>query len=245
MQPRLTAAQLPVGHTEGEVHGFLVLRSLEGEIIAAGDLTQIARGNRVTIHSTFHFKDGSIQDETTVFSQRGVFRLINDHVVQKGPSFKRPMDVLIDCSSGQVAVRYSDDDGNEKVVSERMKLPPDLANGIVITVMKNIRADAPRTTASMVVATPKPRIVKLVIEREGEESFLIAGAGRKATRYVVKVELGGAAGLVAPLVGKEPPDTRVWIMGGEAPALVKSEGVLFEGGPVWRIELASPTWPEK
>jgi hypothetical protein len=25
---------------------------------------------------------------------------------------------------------------------------------------------------------------------------------------------------------------------------VKSEGSLFEGGPIWRIELASPVWPK-
>src|SRR5438552_19184240 len=75
-----------------------------------------------------------------------------------------------------------------------------------------------------------------------EEPFSIGGSSRQATHYVVKVEIGGAAGLVAPLLGKQPPDTHVWILGGEAPAFVKSEGSLFFGGPVWRIELASPVW---
>jgi len=51
-------------------------------------------------------------------------------------------------------------------------------------------------------------------------------------------------GLVAPLVGKQPADTHVWILGGEAPAFVKSEGPLYVGGPIWRIELASPIWPK-
>lgn len=40
-----------------------------------------------------------------------------------------------------------------------------------------------------------------------------------------------------------PPDSHVWILGGEAPAFVKSEQPLYFGGPVWRIELASPSWP--
>jgi len=31
---------------------------------------------------------------------------------------------------------------------------------------------------------------------------------------------------------------------GEAPAFVKSEQQLFMGGPVWRIELVSPVWPD-
>jgi len=49
--------------------------------------------------------------------------------------------------------------------------------------------------------------------------------------------------LIAPLVGKQPPDSHVWILGGDAPAFVKAEQALYIGGPVWRIELASPSWP--
>jgi len=53
----------------------------------------------------------------------------------------------------------------------------------------------------------------------------------------------GVAGVVAPIVRKQPPDIHVWILGGEAPAFVKSEGPLYLGGPIWRIELVSPVWP--
>jgi hypothetical protein len=85
--------------------------------------------------------------------------------------------------------------------------------------------------------------VKLTIAPQGEDPFSIGGSRRRATHYVVKVEIGGVAGLMAPLMGKQPPDTHVWILGGEAPAIVKSEGPLYVGGPIWRIELASPVWP--
>ena len=77
----------------------------------------------------------------------------------------------------------------------------------------------------------------------GAEPFNTGGASHKATHYVVKIEIGGLAGLVAPLVGKQPPDSSVWVLGGDAPAFVKSEGPLHLGGPIWRIELVSPTWP--
>lgn len=60
----------------------------------------------------------------------------------------------------------------------------------------------------------------------------------------MKIEIGGLAGVVAPLVGKQPEDTHVWIMGGDAPAFVRSEGQLYQGGPVWRIDLLCPTWPK-
>jgi hypothetical protein len=85
--------------------------------------------------------------------------------------------------------------------------------------------------------------VRLAITPQGEDPFSIGGSTRKATHYVVKVEIGVAAGLVTTLLGKQPPDTHVWILGGEAPAFVKSEGPLYLGGPIWRIELASPMWP--
>lgn len=239
------AAQVSVVHSEGEIHGFLVLRNLDGDAIAAGDLAQFTRGVRVTAHVVFRFRDGSVNEETTVFSQRGTFRLISDHLVQKGPAFKRPIDLSINGSTGQVTVHYTDDDGKEKVVTEHLKLPPDTSNGFLFSVLKSTKPDVPKTTVSMVVATPKPRIVKLVIVPEDEDLFSIVGFSHKATRYVVKVEIGGAAGVVAPLVGKQPPDTHVWVVEGEAPVVIKSEGPLFEGGPVWRTELASPVWPEK
>jgi hypothetical protein len=246
LYPRVALyAQAPVKYKEGALHGFLKLRAPNGDTIADGDLTQVVRGDRVTAHLVFHFKDGSAQEEASVFSQRGTFRLLSHQLVQKGPAFKIPMDVAIECSTGQVTVHYADDSGNQKVITERLKLPPDLANGIVPTILKNIPAATPKTTLSMLVATPKPRVVKLMISPENEDPFTIAGSGRKAVRFEVKVDIGGAAGLVAPIVGKQPPDTHIWILEGEVPAFVKSEGPMFEGGALWRIELTSPDWPQK
>src|SRR5262252_10525965 len=100
-----------VRHTEGLVHGFLSLRTLEGERLADGDLLQTTRGARVTSRLIFHFKDGSLHDETAVFWQRQQFRLISDHLVQKGPSFPQPIDMTIDADKGHVTVRYTDDHG--------------------------------------------------------------------------------------------------------------------------------------
>src|SRR5262249_17408142 len=151
-------------------------------------------------------------------------RLLSYHLLQKGPAFPHPVDVSIDGSTGQVRVHYTDGDTKEKVATDRLGLPPDLANGLVLTLLKNVRPDAPQTTLSMVAATPKPRLVKLTIASGGEDPFSIGGSRRTARHYVVKVEIGGLAGLMAPLLGKQPPDTHIWILGGEAPTFVKSEG---------------------
>jgi hypothetical protein len=237
-------AQVTVSHTQGAIHGFLMVRTTDGEAIGDGDLTQVAHGNRVTTHMVLRFKDGSLQDETTVYSQRSRFLMLSDHVIQKGPSFKHPIDMTVDRSSGQVTVNYADDDGKPQTATERMKLMPDLANGMVPLILTNVEPSLPKIEASMVVATPKPRLVKLVITPEGEDTFLVGASSRKATRYDVKIVLGGVTGVVAPIVGKQPPDTHVWIFRGDAPVFVKSEGAMYEGGPVWRIELGSPAWPQ-
>lgn len=219
-----------------------MLSSLDGSALAEGDLLQVAQGDRVTTHLIFHFKDDSLHDETAVYSQRRTFRLLSDHLIQKGPSFPHPLDATIDASTGRVVVHYTDDDGNNKDLTEEMKLPADLANGIILTLMKNIESSHPPAALSMVVTSPKPRLIKLRVSSQGEESFATGGAHREAVHYVVKLEIGGVAGLVAPLLGKQPPDIHVWILGGEAPAFVRSEGPLYPGGPVWRIELTCPSW---
>ena len=240
----VAAEPVRVRFTEGLVHGFLALRTTDGKTVADGDLIQSARGGRVTSRLTFHFRDGSIRDETAVFTQSGSFRLVSDHLVQKGPAFEQPLDMSIDRASGRVVVKYLNDHGEQKVEDERMKLPDDLANGMILTLLKNVAPGAAPPTLSMVAATPKPRLVKLKITDAGTEPFNTGGASHKATHYVVKIEIGGLAGLVAPLVGKQPPDSSVWVLGGDAPAFVKSEGPLHLGGPIWRIELVSPTWPQ-
>jgi hypothetical protein len=236
------AEPISVRHVEGTLHGFLVLRNQEGHILAEGDWLQNVNGDRVTARLLFHFKDGSVDDETTVFSESGNFRMIADRHIQKGPSFPHPMDMSIDAAKGEVTVRSTDKGGKEEVKTEHLDLPPDLVNGMVLLVIRNIRPDAPETTVSMLVATPEPRLVKLVISPRGDDPFSLGGFPRKASRFEIKIELGGIAGLIAPLVGKQPPNVQVWIVGGEAPTFLKEEGPLFMDGPIWTIELASPVW---
>src|SRR5712675_3703172 len=145
LQPGASAEPIPVRHIEGTVHGFLALRSKEGQVLAVGDLFQVVRGDRVTSRLLFRFKDGSVDDETAVFSQRGHFQLITDHHVQKGPSFPQPMDTSIDVPSGQIIVRSTGKDGKEEVKSEHMDLPPDLANGLILVIAKNIQPETAET----------------------------------------------------------------------------------------------------
>jgi hypothetical protein len=236
----LNAEQIPVRQKEGVVHGFLVLRTLQDQKIADGELTQITEGDRVTSHLIFHFKDGSLYDDKTIFRQDGSFRLVSDHLVEQGPSFKNSSDTVIDASSGEITEHYKDH-GKDKVLKQHLNLPPDVCNGMLFTLVKDIQPSAPETTLTMVATTPKPRLVKLLIAPAGKETVGTGQIKDKANLYVMKIKIGGFAGLVAPILGKQPADTKFWVLDGSAPAFVKSEGPLYDGGPVWRTELAVPT----
>jgi len=242
--PDSLADPTPVHHVQGTFHGFLELRAEDGRVVASGDSFQVVHADRVTTQTVFRFKDGSTDDETTIFSQRGAFKLISDHRIQKGPFFPHPMDVMIDARNGQVTVRSAGKDGKEEVKTDHVDLPPDLANGMIPLVVENMRSDAPETTVSMLAVTPKPRVVKLVFTKRGEEDFSLGGFPRKAIHYEIKIELGGVAGVVAPMIGKAPPNIQIWTVGGQAPTFVREQGPLYPDGPMMTIQLASPVWPE-
>jgi hypothetical protein len=144
--------------------------------------------------------------------------------------------MTLDTQTGRASVRHKEGNEAEEVEEETLAFPSDLANGIMVPVLKNLSSKTVPATASWVAATPKPRQVKLAISIAGSVPSPAGGRSSSAIHYVVKAEIGGLSGVLAPLVGKQPPDTHVWILEGAAPAFVKSEGPLFVGGPAWRIE---------
>ncbi len=243
LQSRASAEPIPVRYPEGTLHGFLELRSEDGRLLAVGDLVQNVSGDRVTARLIFHFKDGSVDDETTVFTQHRSFRLITDHHIQKGPFFPQPLDLAIDTRSREVTVRTTGKDGKDEVKTEHLDMPPDLVNGMVSLIIKNLRPDAGDTRVSMLVTTPKPRMVKLAISPRGEEPFTLVDSSRKPLHFEIKIELGGVAGMVAPIIGKQPPNIQIWILGGQAPLFIREEGQIYQDSPILTIQLFSPVWP--
>ncbi len=153
------------------------------------------------------------------------------------------MDMSVDTRTGQVTIRSTGKNGKEEATTEHLALPPDLANGMVPLAAKNMLPNAAAATVSLVVATPKPRIVKLTLSKVGEDTFSVAGSSKKAIHYEIKIELGGVVGAVAPLVGKAPPNIQLWIFGGQAPTFLREQGPTYAEGPVQTIQLTGPVWP--
>lgn len=230
------AETIRVRYPQGSTHGFLALRTLDGKIIATGESTQTVRCDQVTAKLIFHFRDGSIDDDETIFSQKGVFRLVSDHHIQHGPSFPKPIDLLINALDNQLIWR--DEDGTS--TQTHMDLPDDLSNGLPPNLLVNISPSTIETKVSYIVAGKKPRLIHVSIKPTGTASFRVGTLRRKATDFTLHVELGGLTGVVAPVIGKQPPDFHIWLQDGKPPAFIREEGALYEGGPVCRMEQLSP-----
>jgi hypothetical protein len=233
------ADAVPVHHVEGTSLGFLVLRTLDSQTLAYGYSKQVIKEGVVVDDLLFEFKDGSRYEEITKFTQDGHFRLLSDQVDQKGPAFKQDSQSWLDATTGKITVRTMDK-GKEKVTTKHLDLPADVANGLIFTLVKNVDPAASETIVSMVSASTSPRLVKLEIRPGQEKTVKVGRLTFRAQHYIIKTKIEGVAGIVAPLVGKQPPDIHIWIVKSEAPTFVEFEGILSQDSPVWRIELAAP-----
>ncbi len=238
----LVAAPIPVRFVEGAVHGFLVLRTVDDVLIASGDLLQVNRGGQVESRMVFRFKDGSVFDESVVFSQDRVFTMQSYHLVQRGPVFSEDTEIRLERATGKYSVKTkAHKDGREKTLDGTLKLPSDVYNGMVLTVAKSLPKDT-RETVHIVAFTPKPMIIELRLAAVGEQQVLIGELPKTAIHYVFKPQLGSWLKFFAKLTGRTPPDNHAWIVTEEVPAFVKFEGPLYMTGPIWRIELTIPRW---
>jgi len=241
-QRPLAAAPVPVRFVEGSLHGFLVLSTPKQVLLASGDLLQVARDGEIKSRLVFRFKDGSVFDETVVFTQRNVFTMQSYHLVQRGPVFPEDTEISLERTSGKYRVKtWARKDGREKVRDGTLEMPPDVSNGMVLTLVKNLSAGAGETV-HMVAFTPAPKLIKLQMTPADSQKIVVGGSDKTATHYVLKPILGIWLKLFASLLGRTPPDNHAWIVTADVPAFVKFEGPLYMNGPVWRIELTSPLW---
>jgi hypothetical protein len=237
------AEPMPVHRTQGLIHGFLNIRSATGAILGYGEVSQFATGDRVTSRTTLHFRDGSLDDETAIFTQSGVFRFVSDHHIQRGPFFKNAIDALVE-SSGNVTIRTTGKDGKVKEETSHIDLPPDISNGLVGPVLESLPRDAPAFTLGLVLPTAKGRLIRLNIVPDGTASFTaIPGARRTANLFRIKLVLGGLAGAIAPMIGKQPADSIIWVLEGDAPVIVREDTRLAEDTPIVSLELAGASFP--
>ncbi|HZL28814.1 MAG TPA: hypothetical protein VFC39_19970 [Acidobacteriaceae bacterium] len=231
------AEQIAVKHIQVPKHGSMVARSEAGKIIARFEFLQSVQGDEVTMHLTYHFVDGSIDDETTTYTQQGTFRLVRNHHIQTGPFFAKQVDFTVDANTGIATSRTVDKNGKIHVASQHMALPDDLANGFFGTLLLNVPRNTAPFRVGMVVPVVGARLIGLLISPAGEQPFVMAGQNLKATVFRIHPEIGGIVGVIAQLIGLQPKDVMVWVLEGEKPAVVRIVGQLGGYGPVVSSEL--------
>lgn len=231
----LWSSPIPVIQRQGTLHGFLLLVDDKGNEIAAGDQINTLKGDLIESRLLFRFNDGSIDDETAIYKQGSVFELIRDHHIQKGPSFPTPADITIDVPSGQVT--WIDD---SKRKTQHMTLPNDLVNGLIGLTVQNFPAKSSEMQASYLAISSKPRVVNILIKPDGSDHAQLGKSNRKLDRYNLHFDLGGVVGFIASVIGKQPPDLKLWVTDGPTPVFVKLHGPLYLGGPYWTMQLAAP-----
>jgi hypothetical protein len=231
------AAPVAVRYAEGVTHGLLLVRSPKGEVVAHGDLLQVARRNGVESRLLFHFNDGSEHEETVLFSQERAFSMLSYRLVQRGPSFPEPLEASLDGKTGRYTVR-SAKSAREDVSTGRIELPSDVSNGMIPMLLKNLAPGASETV-HLVIFTPAPRLIQLQIVPAGEERVQAGGLARRATRYVLKPKLGAALRFLATVFRKTPADSSCVILTEDVPAFVRYDGALYPAGPVLRTELVN------
>lgn len=241
----LAAAPVSVRFAEGAAHGFLQLRTVDGTLIASGDLLQVVRSGHVEKRVVFRFKDGSVFEESAVFTQQQVYTMQSYHLVQRGPVFNDDTEISLERATGKYRVKTkSHKDGREEVLEGSLDLPADVYNGLILTVVKDLPKGASETV-HFVAFTPAPRLIQLELVPAGEHPVLVGELEKTAVHYSLKPRLGTWLTFFATVLRRVPPDDDVWIVKDEVPAFVRFEGPLYMGGPVWRIELASPRWPDQ
>jgi len=231
------AEPISVKHLQRPMHRLMVARSEAGKIIANGEFSQVVQGDEVTMRLTYHFLDGSIDDETTTYRQQGTFRLVRNHHIQKGPFFVKPVDFTVEAATGIASSRTEDKDGKIHVESHHIDLPDDLANGFVGTLLLNLPQGAAPFRVGILAPVAGGRLIQLLISSEGEKPFHTAGQTLKAAVFRIHPELGGIVGVIARLIGLQPKDVMVWVLEGEEPAVMRIVGQLGGYGPLVSSDL--------
>jgi hypothetical protein len=237
-----SAEPILVKHIQRPMHRFMMARCEDGKTIASGEFTQAVQGNEVSMRLTYHFVDGSLDDEMATYRQQGTFRLVRNHHIQQGPFFTKPIDFTVEATTGIVTSRTIDKNGKIHVESKHMGLPDDLANGFVGTLLLNVPHNTAPFRVGMLAPVGGGRLIPLLISPESEQTVQLAGQSFKATVFRIHPELGGFVRVIARLLGLQPKDVSVWVIEGEEPAVAVVVGQLGGYGPVVSSDLVGTTF---
>lgn len=217
---------------ESPLRGSPLVRTPSGQHLADGDFVQTVDDDVVDSRLTLRFADGSLHDEQSVFAQRGALRLLRHRLLQTGPSFPLNLRASLERDGERYDVRYRGaDESRWRRISGRVALPPDVYNGMVPTLVRQL----PSTAGGhfhVIAFTPQPRLVQVRVTAVRDDEVVARGRLTSATRFQLKPEVGGLTSLFAA----DLPPVLCWVTRDETPRFAGFEGPLYYRGPIWRIE---------
>ena len=100
-------------------------------------------------------------------------------------------------------------------------------------------------TVSILIFTPKPKVVPLHLTFVSDQALRIGGRSIKVKQYAFEPELGIFQTILGKVFGKLPLYFRYdcWILDDDVPGFVRFDGRLQVKAPVMRIEMTSPRLP--
>src|SRR5205814_9279855 len=137
------------------------------------------------------------------------------HLVQRGSAFAEDIEISLERATGKYRVKTrARQDEREQVLEDTLELPPDVYNGLVLTVAKNLPKGASETI-HYVAFTPTPRLIQLELAPAGERTLVTGEPAKTATHYVPSPSPCNWLNLIATLSGPGPPDSNARILNDE------------------------------
>jgi hypothetical protein len=178
--PLASAAPVAVRVPESAVQSYLVLRDEARKAMPLGEYKQRPKAGAIEVQLSFKFKDGSCirkrpSSRSVGCSSSRVTSCISADRHFPPRSMRRWTRVTADTSSGTASP------GRTTMPTRGSSSWPDTYPSVMqITIVKHMARDASETIYT-VAFTPKPRILKLVIQRPGHERTLATSTPRLRT----------------------------------------------------------------
>lgn len=232
------ALALPQKFPEGTDRTFpIVVDPASGRILATGQHQQNDDGDRLRVETSFNWKDGRRTAETQLFQQGSQLIPVHWHWEERrGDVVLSAFDV--DFTTGNATAQTDDGHGHKKEWHDHFKIHPGttFAGSGFVYALKNV---APGLTKGNMVEleavgfTPRPRTAKVRLSLVGTETLTHGGKPVQANRYLIRPDVPGVARLFVKV-----PDTSVWLLPSNPPALLAAEGpVMLPSDPIVRTEV--------
>jgi hypothetical protein len=162
---------------------------------------------------------------------------------QRGPISTEDTEISLERATRTYRVKTkAHKNGQEKVPEGTLDLPPNVYNGMVLTIAKNLPKGASETV-HMVAFTPAPRLIKLEVTPVDEHKALIGDLTKPAIHYLLQASARKLAQALRHVARSRATGLSGLDRHRRGAGIREVRGATYATGPVWRVEVTSPRGP--